>query len=172
MSRLEPLRSGHAEAVLAFERDNRTYFATSISDRGDAFFEQFAARFQVSLAEQGAGDCAFFVLVDDDGEVIGRFNLYDVAGGCAKVGYRVARCAVGQGIATAAVRELCEIASSLGLRTLTAATSHGNVASQKVLAKAGFEPAGDADPSELGGKQGTRYRRDLGAAWPVAGSLR
>ena len=105
----------------------------------------------------------FFLRVDDDGEVIGRFNLYDVEDGSAKLGYRVALCAVGQGIATAAVRELCEIAPSLGLHTLTAATSHGNVASQKVLTKAGFEPAGNADPSELGGKQGTRYRRDLGA---------
>ena len=163
MSKLELLRMGHAEAVLAFERDNRAYFATSISDRGDAFFEQFVARFKDSLAEQDAGDCAFFVLIDDDGEVIGRFNLYDLEDGNAKVGYRVARRAAGQGIATAAVRELCEIASSLGLHTLTAATSHGNVASQKVLTKAGFERAGDADPSELGGKQGDRYRRDLGA---------
>ena len=163
MSKLEPLRSGHAEAVLAFERRNRAYFATSISDRGDAFFDQFAARFQDSLAEQDAGDCAFFVRLDDDGEVIGRFNLYEVADGSAKVGYRVALCAVGQGIATAAVRELCEIASSLGLHTLIAATSHGNLASQKVLTKAGFELAGDADPSELGGKQGARYRRDLSA---------
>ena len=163
MSKLEPLRVGHAEAVLAFERDNRAYFATSISDRGDAFFEQFAARFQDSLAEQDAGSCAFFLLVDDEGEVIGRFNLYGLEDGSAKVGYRVARRAAGHGIATAAVRELCEIASSLGLRTLTAATSHGNVASQKVLIKAGFERAGAADPSELGGKQGARYRRDLGA---------
>ncbi|WP_375504764.1 GNAT family N-acetyltransferase [uncultured Jatrophihabitans sp.] len=163
MGNLEPLRSGHAEAVLAFERGNRAYFATSISDRGDAFFEQFAARFQDSLAEQDAGNCAFFVRLDDDGEVIGRFNLYDVANGSAKVGYRVALCAAGQGIATAAVRELCEIASRLGLHTLTSATSRGNIASQKVLTKAGFEPAGEADPSELGGKQGVRYRRGLSA---------
>ena len=161
MSKLEPLRVGHAEAVVAFERDNRAYFATSISDRGDGFFEQFDARFQDFLAEQDAGDCAFLVLVDDDGEVIGRFNLYDLENRSAKVGYRVARRAAGQGIATAAVGELCEIASSLGLHTLMAATSHGNVASQKVLTKAGFKPAGDADPSELGDKQGCRYRRDL-----------
>jgi ribosomal-protein-alanine N-acetyltransferase len=163
MSKLEPLHLGHAEAVLAFEQDNRAYFARSISDRGDAFFEHFAGCFQESLTDQHAGDCAFFVLVAGNGEVLGRFNLYDIEDGSAKVGYRVARGAAGQGIATAAVRELCGIASSLGLHTLTAATFYGNGASQKVLTKAGFEPAGDADPSELGGKQGARYRRDVGA---------
>lgn len=45
-----------------------------------------------------------------------------------------------------------------GLRALMAATAHGNVASQKVLTKTGFVPA---DPSDLGGKPGTWYRRDL-----------
>jgi ribosomal-protein-alanine N-acetyltransferase len=42
-----------------------------------------------------------------------------------------------------------------------AATARGNVASQKVLARTGFVPAGPADPSDLGGKPGTWYRRDL-----------
>lgn len=69
----------------------------------------------------------------------------------------------GHGVATAAVRELCEIAANLRLHTLIAASSEENVASQKVLTKAGFGPAGAADPFELGGKQGARYRRDLGA---------
>jgi ribosomal-protein-alanine N-acetyltransferase len=48
-----------------------------------------------------------------------------------------------------------------GLRTLRAATSHDNVASQKVLAKAGFVPAGTATPADLGGKSGRWYQRDL-----------
>ena len=41
------------------------------------------------------------------------------------------------------------------------ATSRENVASQKVLIKAGFVPAGPAGPADLGGKQGTWYQRDL-----------
>jgi ribosomal-protein-alanine N-acetyltransferase len=48
-----------------------------------------------------------------------------------------------------------------GLRTLRAATSHDNAASQKVLAKAGFVPVGPAIPADLGGKSGTWYQRDL-----------
>ena len=159
MPKLEPLQLSHAGTVLAFERDNREFFTAAISDRGDQFFEQFAARFQDLLADQDAGDCAFFVLVDDDGEVIGRFNLYDLEDASARVGYRVAQRATGQGLATEAVCELCQIASSMGLHTLTAVTAHDNIASQKVLLKAGFVPAGAADPAEVGGKPGVRFRR-------------
>ena len=43
----------------------------------------------------------------------------------------------------------------------TAATSHDNSASQRVLVKAGFVPDGPADPPEVGGKAGTWYQRDL-----------
>ena len=77
-------------------------------------------------------------------------------------------------MATATVRELCRLAAARhGLRTLRAATSHENAASQKVLAKAGFVPAGPADPAHLGGKQGTWYQRDLAAVdEPPPGSTR
>jgi len=65
-------------------------------------------------------------------------------------------------VATATVRELCRLAAAQhGLRTVRAATARGNAASQKVLAKAGFVPAGPADPAHLGGKPGTWYQRDL-----------
>ena len=42
-----------------------------------------------------------------------------------------------------------------------AGTEPGNVASQKVLAKAGFVPVGPATPADLGGKSGTWYQREL-----------
>lgn len=67
-------------------------------------------------------------------------------------------------MATATVRELCGLATArYGLFSLTAATSDVNVASRKVLTKAGFVPVGPADPADIGGKHGTSYRRDLGA---------
>ncbi len=164
MPELQPLDAGHAPAVLAFELANRAYFAASISDRGDEFYDQFTDRHTASLAEQEAGRCAFYVLVDDDGSVLGRFNLYDLEDGTANLGYRVAQHVAGHGVATRSVRELCRIAAARhGLRTLRAATSHGNAASQKVLAKAGFVPVGPADPASLGGKPGTWYQRDLTA---------
>ena len=65
-------------------------------------------------------------------------------------------------MATSTVLELCRLAPDRhGLRRLRAATSHENVASQKVLTKAGFVPVGPAGPADLGGKSGTWYERDL-----------
>jgi len=160
---LQPLTAGHAPAVLAFELANRAYFAAYISDRGDEFYDQFTEKHNASLAEQEAGRCAFYVLVGEDGSVLGRFNLYDIQDGTAVLGYRVAQHVAGRGVATAAVRELCGLAAAqYGLGTLKAATSHDNVASQKVLIKAGFHPVGPADPADIGGKTGTWYQRDLG----------
>ena len=162
MPELKRLHAGHAPAVLAFERANRTYFAASISDRGDDFFDRFTDRYNASLAEQEAGICAFYVLVAEDGAVLGRFNLYDVEDGTARLGYRVAEQVAGRGVATATVRELCRMAAArYGLRTLRAATSHDNAASRKVLTKAGFVPVGPATPADLGGKSGTWYQHDL-----------
>ena len=162
MPELKRLHAGHAPAVLAFELANRAYFAASISDRGDEFFDQFTERHSALLAEQEAGIGAFYVLVAEDGSVLGRFNLYDFEDGTAELGYRVAQHVAGRGVATATVRELCRLAAARhGLRTLRAATSRDNAASQKVLTKAGFVPVGPADPADLGGKPGTWYQRDL-----------
>ncbi|MFE9645200.1 GNAT family N-acetyltransferase [Streptomyces sp. NPDC006365] len=162
MPELKRLHAGHAPAVLAFELANRTYFAASIPDRGDDFFDQFTDRYNALLAEQEAGSCAFYVIVAEDGSVLGRFNLYDLEDGTARLGYRVAEQVAGRGVATTTVRELCRTATAMhGLRTLRAATSHDNAASQKVLTKAGFVPVGPATPADLGGKSGTWYRRDL-----------
>ncbi|WP_328685834.1 GNAT family N-acetyltransferase [Streptomyces sp. NBC_00343] len=163
MPELQPLRAAHAPAVLAFELANRAYFATSISDRGDAYFDEFTAGFDALLAEQEAGVCAFYVLVGEDGSVLGRFNLVDITDEhSATLGYRMAQHVTGRGVATATVKELCRLAASQhALRTIRAATSHENIASQRVLAKAGFTPVGPAHPSDIGGKQGTWYRRDV-----------
>ena len=162
MPELQRLDAGHAPAVLAFELASRAYFAASISDRGDEFFEQFTERHSALLAEQEAGLCACYVLVAEDGSVLGRFNLYEFADGTAELGYRVAQHVAGRGVATATVRELCRLAAARhGLHTLRAATARENAASQKVLTKAGFVPVGPADPAHIGGKPGTWYQRDL-----------
>jgi ribosomal-protein-alanine N-acetyltransferase len=162
MPELERLHAGHAPAVLAFELANRAYFAASISDRGDGYFDQFTDGFSALLAEQEAGISAFYVLVAEDGSVLGRFNLYGIEDHAAELGYRVAEHAAGRGMATATVRELCGLAAVRhGLRILRAATTRENAASQKVLTKAGFVPVGPADPAHIGGKPGTWYQRDL-----------
>lgn len=164
MPTLELLRADHAPAVLDFELANRAFFAASISDRGDEFFEHFAEQHSELLAEQATGVRASYVLVAEDGSVLGRFNLAQVKDGTAELGYRVAERVAGRGVATSAVLELCRLAPSRhGIRTLRAATSNENLASQRVLAKAGFVQAGPADPAEIGGREGIWYERGLSA---------
>lgn len=164
MPELQRLRADHAPAVLAFEVANRAYFATFIADRGDEFFDRFAEDFAGLLAEQEAGTGIFHVLVEADGSVVGRFNLFRVGEGTAELGYRVAQRVAGHGVATATVEELCRLATArYGLRTLRAATTHGNLASRRVLTKAGFVPVGPALP---GGRLGTLYERELAPGDP------
>jgi ribosomal-protein-alanine N-acetyltransferase len=156
---LQRLRPDHESALLDFELANRVYFAQSISDRGDEFFEEFAERHRDLLADQGAGVGAFYVLVDDDETAVGRFNLYDFSDGAAEVGYRVAQRVSGRGVATTALRDLCRIArKDFGMWTLKAMTSDENVASQRVLEKCGFVVVG---PTLIGGLEGQIFERDL-----------
>jgi ribosomal-protein-alanine N-acetyltransferase len=156
---LEILGPDHASEVLAFELANRTYFAGFVSDRGDAFFDEFSERYDELLADREARREAYYVLVDDDGTVLGRFNLYGIEGDAAEVGYRVAERIAGQGVATAAVRELCRLAATKhGVRRLRARTTHENVASQRVLTKAGFVAAGETD---VAGRSGIWFERML-----------
>lgn len=161
MPELQQLRPDHASAVLTFEIENRAFFAAAVGDRGDDYFEHFTELHDRRLAEQVAGEGAYYVLVDD-GSVLGRFNLIIEAGGVAELGYRVAERATGRGVATAAVRQLCRLAAQRhGIRMLRAATTHDNTASQKVLLTCGFVPVGPADPKNIGGKPGTVYGLDL-----------
>jgi [ribosomal protein S5]-alanine N-acetyltransferase len=159
---LQPLRRNHAERLLAFELANRDYFAASVSDRGDQFFTDFNGLHDTLLAKQDAGVEFYYLLVANDGQMMGRFNLYRVRGGTAELGYRVGEQFAGRGVGTQAVQELCRLASSRHhIGCVRAATSHRNIASQRVLLKAGFVETGPADPSELGGQSGTWYQREL-----------
>ena len=160
MPELQRLSADHASAVLAFELANRSYFASSISDRGDEYFDHFDEHLKELLEEQQTGESAYYVLVTDNGSVLGRFNLRGIEDGAAVLGYRVAQHVAGRGVATAAVDQLCrDAAKTFALRVVRAATSDANVASQRVLVKAGFALVGPADPAELGGKTGSWYER-------------
>ncbi|MFJ1844671.1 GNAT family N-acetyltransferase [Streptomyces sp. NPDC088146] len=148
MPELQRLRADHAPALLAFEQENRAFFAASIPDRGDDYFAHFAARHAALLAEQAAGVCHFHVLVNTDagaeGEVLGRFNLVNVADGSAELGFRIAEKATGRGLATATVRQICTLAATeYGLTTLRAAAALDNTASRTVLTRTGFLPTGE-----------------------------
>jgi ribosomal-protein-alanine N-acetyltransferase len=156
---IQRMRLDHAPAVLAFEEENRAYFAASISDRGDDYFTHFDAHHRALLAEQAAGVHLFYVLVDADGTVVGRINLYDVTDSSASLGFRIAEKSAGQGLAQHAVRQICDIAvADRGLTTLLAAASVANAASRAVLARTGFVPVGE---TVLSGRPAITFARAL-----------
>jgi ribosomal-protein-alanine N-acetyltransferase len=169
---LQLLCAEHASAVLEFETANRAYFAASISDRGDEFFAEFSDYYAARLAEQESCEGAYYVLIDEQRAVLGRFNLVFVGNGVAELGYRVAEQVAGHGVATSTVGDLCALAESQHAVTkLRAATSDSNQASRRVLLNNGFVLAEPADPADLGGKTGNWYERDFemepgeGSAW-------
>lgn len=159
MAELQLLRRDHATALLAFERENREYFAAAIPDRGDDYFAHFGERHSALLAEQAAGLRFFHVLVGRDGEVLGRVNLVDVLDGSAELGYRIAEKAAGRGLATTAVRQVCSrAAATYGLTLLGAATTLDNTGSRTVLERTGFVADGEV---LLDGRPGVHYRKWL-----------
>ena len=159
MPDLQLVRLDHAPALLAFERENRAYFAASIPDRGDEFFAEFDTRHAQLLEWQAAGTDYFHLLVAEGGEVVGRMNLTKVADGSAELGYRIAQKAAGQGLATAAVRKVRELAATeYGLTKLRARVTLDNPASRKVLEHNGFVAVGELT---LNGKPAISYICEL-----------
>src|SRR5258708_24089690 len=112
MPDLQLLRLDHAPALLAFERENRAYFAASVPDRGDEFFAEFDTRYAQLLEWQAAGTDYLHLLVAEGGEVVGRVNLTEGADGTAELGYRIAQKAAGHGLATAADGKVGQLAAT------------------------------------------------------------
>ena len=159
MPDLQLVRPDHAPALLAFEQENRAYFAASVPDRGDAYFACFADRHRELLAGQAEGTNFFHVLVEEDGTIVGRVNLFEVANGAADLGFRIAERATGRGLATAAVRRVFVLAvAEYGLTVLRASARVENVGSRTVLTRTGFVPTGEV---VLSGRPGITYRREL-----------
>jgi ribosomal-protein-alanine N-acetyltransferase len=142
--RLQPLTAEHRDAILAFETLNREYFAASVPDRGDDFFADYPARHAALLAMQAAGTDRFHVLVTEDGAIAGRVNVVRIENGEAELGYRIGRDFAGRGLATDAVRQVCDLAfNDYGLTRLRATTTLDNHGSRTVLLRNGFAVVGE-----------------------------
>lgn len=126
---------------------------------------QLPSRIQLTIIA-GWLNCGAFVstmpgpFLRSSGAVLGRVNLVDVADGSAELGYRIAEKSAGQGLATAAVREICaRAAAEYGLTALRAVTTLDNAGSRAVLARTGFIPTGEV---RLSGRPDLRFVRYLG----------
>lgn len=116
-----------------------------------------------ALLEQAAGTAHYFV-VRDDGALVARVDLTDVARSgqdlVATLGYQVAEGATGRGVGTAAVGIVLDVAArELGIGRVVAVTEVGNAASQKVLSRNAFEKVGEL--VEPDGAPALRYEKVL-----------
>ncbi|WP_171165927.1 GNAT family N-acetyltransferase [Streptomyces sp. I05A-00742] len=107
-----------------------------------------AARLAELLDLSRAGRVVPWVLVDEREGIVGAVNLNNVVRGAfhsASLGYWISAGRAGRGLGTAAVEAVCRAArDELGLHRVEAGTVTTNAASQRVLAKCGFERIGTA----------------------------
>jgi len=142
-TRIRTLQVTDAEALLAFEVQNREWFERHIEARNPAFYSIQGVSDHIAdyLSGLAAGTWHPFVIEDASGTIIGRANLKDIDTHerSAQVGYRIAQQACGQGLATLAVRHLIQQAQMhWGLGQLLANVYAENIGSVKVLRRCGF----------------------------------
>ncbi|MFB9246234.1 GNAT family N-acetyltransferase [Massilia antarctica] len=117
----------------------------------------FVAQRALDLLEAGksADWCATFLMLRaSDGMLVGACGFKDIPiDGQVEIGYGVAPACRGQGIATAAVRELARIAfAAAALERVLAQIAPDNTPSARVAARLGFQPGAtitDADGEDL-----------------------
>jgi ribosomal-protein-alanine N-acetyltransferase len=141
--KVRPLNSTDIESLLKFEVENREWFESHIDPRAPSFYSLQGVREHIESYLDGfaAGNWQPFVIEDGNGQIVGRANLKDInlPLGSAEVGYRIARHACGQGLATLALRHLVlEARTRWQLTQLVAEVYEQNSASRKVLERCGF----------------------------------
>jgi ribosomal-protein-alanine N-acetyltransferase len=109
----------------------------------------FKRRLTIYAREMEGGNAwPFFIFADDDQSLAGAITLSNIRRGVAEVGtlgYWVGQGQAGRGLATAAVRAIVDYAfDDLKLHRVEAACVPSNLASRRVLEKAGFELEGRA----------------------------
>ncbi|MGW1024154.1 GNAT family N-acetyltransferase [Streptomyces sp. NPDC002577] len=131
-----------AQALADAQLRNREHLRPTDPYRSEEFYtaEGQTAR----LAEAGSARW----VVTDGPLVVGRADLTGIVLGpfrSANLGYWIDARYVGRGLASRAVEEVCRAArDELGLHRVQAGTLTDNTASQRVLAKCGFERIGTA----------------------------
>jgi len=138
---LRALTPDDAEAIVAGERVGQKW-APDYPTPGDVRIAAFALEGNVAFATVAA-PWGLFVIVDAmSGVAIGGIGFKGSPNerGEIEIGYGICDSFQGRGVATDAVVGLCDFARR-GARIILAETEQTNVASQRVLEKAGFQCA-------------------------------
>lgn len=146
--------SDDAEAVLAFESENRTHFEEWIASRGDAYYCLPEVRSSLEQAQYAANSKReFHYLAWLGEEIVGRITLRGVEKDQyhkAFLGYRFSRRHGGKGYATVAVNTVVAQAfEQLNLHRIEAVVVLDNLPSQAIMRKCGFTQWGHSHSSVL-----------------------
>ncbi|MFF3393195.1 GNAT family N-acetyltransferase [Streptomyces sp. NPDC002669] len=148
--RLRPTVPSDAASLAVSLARSRAYMQPWEPIRPDAFYTEEGQweRLVALFEDRDAGRAVPWVLADEQDRAVGGFNLSGIVLGpfrSGTLGYWVDVEQAGRGLATTAVRLICEMArDELGLHRIEAGTVLDNAASQRVLAKCGFEEYGTA----------------------------
>ncbi|MEU2670747.1 GNAT family protein [Streptomyces sp. NPDC007164] len=148
--RLRPVIPDDAASLAVALTRSRAYMQPWEPVRPDSFYTEQGQRERLAalLTDREAGRAMSWVLADEEDRAIGAFNLNGIVLGpfrSGTLGYWVDVEHAGRGLATAAVARICELArDELHLHRVEAGTVVDNFASQRVLAKCGFEQFGTA----------------------------
>ena len=151
------LKMTDAQALLAFEIQNREWFESHIDARDPSFYslQGVADHIESYLSDFAIGAWHPFVIEDSSQRIVGRANLksIDSLTGSAQVGYRIGQRACGQGLATLALRHLIQEARMRwGLAQLVAYAFRENAGSRKVLDRCGFKLEQPSCHDNMGGE--------------------
>lgn len=146
---LQRLQANDAEAVLNFERENRSFFEQWIASRGDHYYTLPAVAESIKQADDLArANKEFHFLAWSEHTLVGRLTLRGIETvhyKKASLGYRFSQHHGGRGYATAAVRLVSEFAfRELNLRRLETQIIIDNLASRAIMEKCGFKQFGHA----------------------------
>jgi len=155
---IEKLQVMDAENLLEFEVENRAFFEEMVPTRGDDYYipEFFMKKHEAMLEEQALGISLFYLIKNQEGEILGRINVVDLdaTNKVGHLGYRVGQIYTGKGVANQALKLLLETLADTEIKQIEAKTTTNNIASQKVLEKNGFERvAGYNEEFEIEGKK-------------------
>jgi len=133
-----------AQALASLLAGNREFLAPWEPERDKEFYTAVVQRkfIEGQLAEHAVGRNLPHVILDANGEIIGRVTISNIVRGAflsGNLGYWLGQQATGHGYATRAVTEIKRIAfTELGMHRLEAGTLVHNVRSQRVLERNGF----------------------------------
>lgn len=139
---LRLLQIEDTDALLDFETTNRAWFEQWVPPRSEGYFsrETLLEINTVLVAEAVAGTAYMHLILNLEGQIIGRINLTNVdrETRTASVGYRIAQDKTGNGVAVQALAIVEGLALEYGFEALQALCLETNPASAAVLDNRGF----------------------------------